>query len=164
MSGAARTYGSGDRRLTLRRVVALTGVLAAVSGLAALLGAAYLWPLFFFPLVLGAAFFFELGSLAVTFWLGNFFVLSYSFRGPATPEEIRQALLGTALFLLAGLLLGALQRRNHSAQERLAASSLTDRQDKTAEPHTSTSSGRDEKGRHKAPPSVVNRSLREISE
>ncbi len=127
MSGAARTYGSGDRRLTLRRVVALTGVLAAVSGLAALLGAAYLWPLFFFPLVLGAAFFFELGSLAVTFWLGNFFVLSYSFRGPATPEDIRQALLGTALFLLAGLLLGALQRRNHSAQERLAASSLTDR-------------------------------------
>jgi diguanylate cyclase (GGDEF)-like protein len=116
-----------DRRLTLRKGVALVLALAAVSGLVAVLGAAYLWPLFIFPLFLGAVFFFELGSLAVTFWLGNFFVLYYSLRAPATPDVIRQALLGTALFLLAGLLLGTLQRRSHSAQTRLAASSLSDR-------------------------------------
>jgi diguanylate cyclase (GGDEF)-like protein len=115
------------RRLTLRRAVALAVALAVVSGLVALLGPAYLWPLFVFPLFLGAVFFFELGSLAVTFWLGNFFVLYYSFLQPATPAVVRQALVGTALFLLAGLLLGAAQRRNHSAQERLAACSLTDR-------------------------------------
>ena len=50
------------------------------DGLVAVVGAAYLWPLFIFPLVLAAVFFFELGSLAVTFWLGNFFVAYFSFR------------------------------------------------------------------------------------
>ena len=127
MSETSRVDQPGDRRLTARRAVALVVALAGVSGLVAVVGAAYLWPLFIFPLFLGAVFFFELGSLAVTFWLGNFFVLYYSFRAEATPDVIRQALLGTALFLLAGLLLGTLQRRNHSTQTRLAASSLSDR-------------------------------------
>ena len=85
------------RRLTVRRMAAMAAALAAVSGLVFLLGADYLWPLFIFPLFLGAVFFFELGSLAVTFWLGNFFVLYYSFRAPATAGVVRQALLGMVL-------------------------------------------------------------------
>jgi len=120
-------HDSGGQRLTARRAAALLGSLTVVSALASVLGAAYLWPLFIFPLVLAAVFFFELGSLAVTMWLGNFFVLYYSFRAPPTPEAIRQALLGTALFFLAGLLLGSVQRRHHATQRLLADSSLADR-------------------------------------
>ena len=115
------------RRLTVRRAVALAAALLAVSLLVFGLGLAYLWPLFIFPLFLSAVFFFELGSLVVTFWLGNFFVMYYSFREPATPALVREALLGTSLFLLAGLLLGRVQRHNHQMQSLLAASSLTDR-------------------------------------
>jgi diguanylate cyclase (GGDEF)-like protein len=63
----------------------------------------------------------------VTVWLGNFFVLYYSFAATATPEVVRQALLGTALFLVAGLLLGRIQRRHRDMQRDLAASTLTDR-------------------------------------
>ena len=118
---------SDARRLTLRRGVVLLGSLAAVSALATLAGPGYLWPLFLFPLVLGAVFFFELGSLAVTVWLGNFFVLYYSFAAPATAEAVRQALLGTALFFLAGLFLGRIQRRHRDTQRELADSTLTDR-------------------------------------
>jgi diguanylate cyclase (GGDEF)-like protein len=118
---------SDGRRFTLRRGVALLGALAAVSALVTVAGPAYLWPLFFFPLVLAAVFFFELGSLAVTVWLGNFFVLYYSFAAAATPEVVRQALLGTALFLIAGLLLGRIQRRHRDTQRELSASTLTDR-------------------------------------
>jgi diguanylate cyclase (GGDEF)-like protein len=116
-----------ERHLALRRGGALLASLAAVSALVTVAGPAYLWPLFVFPLLLAAVFFFELGSLAVTVWLGNFFVLYYSFREPATPEIVRQALLGTALFFLAGLLLGRVQRRHRDAQRELAASTLTDR-------------------------------------
>jgi len=121
------THDRHEKRLTLRRGAALLASLVLVSVLVFILGAAYLWPLFVFPLVLAAVFFFELGSLAVTLWLGNFFVLFYSFRAPATADVVRQALLGTALFFLAGLLLGRIQRRHHSAELVLAASSLTDR-------------------------------------
>ena len=103
------------------------GALTVVSALVSLLGPGYLWPLFLFPLVLGAVFFFELGSLAVTVWLGNFFVLYYSFAGPATAEAVRQALLGTALFFACGLLLGRVQRRSRNTERELAASTLTDR-------------------------------------
>ena len=128
MTPATHVSTAGDgKRLTLRRGAALLASLTVVSLLVAVLGAAYLWPLFVFPLVLSAVFFFELGSLAVTVWLGNFFVLYYSFRGPATPEMVRQALLGTALFFLAGLLLGRVQRRHDAMQRTLAASTLTDR-------------------------------------
>jgi diguanylate cyclase (GGDEF)-like protein len=98
-----------------------------VSLLVTVTGPAYLWPLFVFPLLLAAVFFHELGSLAVTVWLGNFFVLYYSFREPASLETVRQALLGTALFLVAGLLLGRVQRRQRDARRELAASTLTDR-------------------------------------
>jgi diguanylate cyclase (GGDEF)-like protein len=118
---------SGGRRLTARRCTALAVSLAVVSLLVTVTGPAYLWPLFVFPLVLAAVFFFELGSLAVTVWLGNFFVLYYSFREPATPEIVRQALLGTGLFFIAGLLLGRVQRRHRDIQRELAASTLTDR-------------------------------------
>jgi diguanylate cyclase (GGDEF)-like protein len=121
------SHDLSGRRLTVRRAVALAAALLAVSLLVFGLGVAYLWPLFIFPLLLGAVFFFELGSLAVTFWLGNFFVMYYSFREPASPALVREALLGTGLFLLAGLLLGRVQRRGHQMQSLLAASSLTDR-------------------------------------
>jgi diguanylate cyclase (GGDEF)-like protein len=117
----------GGRRLTARRISALAAALLGVSVLVYVLGAGYLWPLFLFPLLLGAVFFFELGSLIVTFWLGNFFVLTYSLRAPATTSQVEQALVGTALFFLAGLLLGRVQRRSHNDREVLAASSLTDR-------------------------------------
>jgi diguanylate cyclase (GGDEF)-like protein len=115
------------RHLAVRRGGALLASLAVVSALVTVAGPAYLWPLFVFPLLLAAVFFFELGSLAVTLWLGNFFVLYHSFGEPATPEIVRQALLGTALFFLAGLLLGRVQRRHRDAQRELAAATLTDR-------------------------------------
>jgi len=125
---ATRVSNDSDgKRLGARRGAALVAVLAAVSALVTAAGPGYLWPLFVFPLVLAAVFFFELGSLAVTVWLGNFFVLYYSFREAATPELVRQALLGTALFFLAGLLLGRVQRRSRDTQRELAASTLTDR-------------------------------------
>ncbi len=123
----ATHVSSDSRRLTVRRASALVAALAGVSALVTVVGPAYLWPLFVFPLVLAAVFFFELGSLAVTVWLGNFFVLYYSFGEAATPETVRQALLGTALFFLAGLLLGRVQRRHRDTQRELAASTLTDR-------------------------------------
>ena len=115
------------RRLTVRRSAALGAALGAASCLVFLLGADFLWPLFVFPLFLGAVFFFEPGSLAVTFWLGNYFVLYYSFRAPATAGVTRQALLGMVLFFVAGLMLGRVLRKNHEMQARLAASSLADR-------------------------------------
>ena len=128
MTTATRVSSDGDaRRTTARCGVALAGSLTVVSVLVSLLGPGYLWPLFLFPLVLGAVFFFELGSLAVTVWLGNFFVLYYSFAGPATAEAVRQALLGTALFFACGLLLGRVQRRSRNTERELAASTLTDR-------------------------------------
>ncbi|MEI6451153.1 MAG: GGDEF domain-containing protein [Actinomycetes bacterium] len=117
----------GGHRLTARRTAALAAALGVVSCLVFLLGAGSLWPLFIFPLFLGAVFFFEAGSLVVTFWLGNFFVLYYSFRAPATAGVVRQALLGMVLFFLAGLLLGRVLRKNHEMQTLLAASSLSDR-------------------------------------
>jgi diguanylate cyclase (GGDEF)-like protein len=117
----------GGRRLSLRRGAALLSALLGVSALVFVLGAAYLWPLFIFPLFLAAVFFFELGSLAVTVWLGNFFVLYYSFRETASQSMVQQALLGMVLFFAAGLLLGRVQRKNHEMQALLAASSLSDR-------------------------------------
>jgi len=128
VAAATRVSTDGDvRRVTVRRCVALLGCLAGVSALVTLLGPGYLWPLFLFPLLLGAVFFFELGSLAVTVWLGNFFVLYYSVMQQPTDEMVRQALLGTALFFACGLLLGRVERRSRNAQRELAASTLTDR-------------------------------------
>ena len=72
-------------------------------------------------------FFLELGSLAVTLWLGNFLVLYYSLAAAADEATVREALLGTALFLTAGLLLGRVMRRQRARSDELAASSLTDR-------------------------------------
>jgi diguanylate cyclase (GGDEF)-like protein len=123
------TTPAGDLagRLSVRRVVVLTAALLAVSAIAAVLGPAYLWPLFLFPLVLAAIFFFELGSLIVTAWLGLFFVNLFALLEEPTPAAIRQAIAGTALFCLAGLLLGRVQRQHHRTQVSLAASSLCDR-------------------------------------
>lgn len=101
--------------------------LAGVSALVWALGTVYLWTLFFFPLILAVVFFFELGSLAVTFWLGNFLVLYHSFHAAVTPALVRDCIIGMALFLIAGLVLGRVQRRHHVTQALLASSSLTDR-------------------------------------
>jgi diguanylate cyclase (GGDEF)-like protein len=115
------------RRLSLRRGAVLGATLAGVTALAFVAGPAYLWPLFLFPLVLAALFFFELGSLAVTGWLGLFFVNLFAFVTTPTPSAVRQAVVGTALFGLAGLLLGRVQRNHARLQASLAASSLCDR-------------------------------------
>ncbi len=119
--------GPLGRSIGLRRVMALLALLVAVTAVVIALGAAYLWPLFLFPLVLAAVFFFELGSLAVTGWLGLFFVNYFAFLAEPSPADVRQALVGTALFALAGLLLGRVQRNHHRLQAVLAASSLCDR-------------------------------------
>ena len=128
MPESSRPTGTpAGRRLWLRRGVVLGATLAVVTGAVALTGAAYLWPLSLFPLVLAAVFFFELGSLAVTGWLGLCFVNLFAFGETPTPAAIREAVIGTALFGLAGLLLGHIQRDHARAQASLSASSLCDR-------------------------------------
>ncbi len=117
----------GNHRLTVRRAAALGASLLVATTLVFVLGAPYLWPLFVFPLFLAAVFFFELGSLVVTVWLGNVFVAYYSLRAAATIGVVKQALVGMVFFFLAGLLLGRVQRRSHERQTLLAASTLSDR-------------------------------------
>ena len=63
----------------------------------------------------------------MTGWLGLFFVNLFAFAEAPTPAAVRQAVVGTALFGLAGLLLGRVQRNQHRLQATLAASSLCDR-------------------------------------
>ena len=109
------------RRLTIRRGLFLGATLPIVSAGVFMLGVSYLWPLFAFPLVLAAIFFFELGSLLVTAWLGAFFVAYYGLAAPLTTAATKQAIAGTALFAIVGLLLGRVQRRNNEAQVALAA-------------------------------------------
>lgn len=127
MTPATRDASAAPKRLVLRRSAALLASLLAVSAVVALAGPEYLWPLFLLPLVLGAVLFFELGSLFVTAWLGNFFVLYHSFVAPASAPATRQAFLGTSLLFATGLLLGRIQRRNRDTQRELAASTLFDR-------------------------------------
>jgi len=115
------------RRLSLRRGLVLGFLLAAMTAVVVVVGSAFLWPLFLFPLVLAAVFFFELGSLVVTGWLGCFFINLFAFAEQPTPTAVRQAIVGTALFGLAGLLLGRVQRNHRRLQTSLAASSLCDR-------------------------------------
>ena len=116
-----------ERRVTVRRVVALTGALVGVSAVLLVAGLLYLWPLFIFPLLLSAVFFFELGSLLVAGWVGGFFVAYFALRQPADPGTARQAIIGLAAFSLAGLVLGRVQRDQHHLRKLLAATSLTDR-------------------------------------
>jgi diguanylate cyclase (GGDEF)-like protein len=116
-----------ERRVTVRRVVALAGALVSVSTVLLAAGLLYLWPLFIFPLMLGAVFFFELGSLLVAGWVGGFFVTYFALRQPADPATARQAIIGLAAFSLAGLVLGRVQRDQHVLRKLLAATSLTDR-------------------------------------
>ncbi len=115
------------RRVALRRMAALAGSLTAVSVAALASGSSVVWPLFIFPLILGAVFFFELGSFVVTLCLAAFFVLSRVLEGPASTVDLREPALGTALFFAAGLLLGRVQRRGQEQAARLATSSLSDR-------------------------------------
>ena len=121
------TSAPTGRRFTLRRAAALTLALALVSCSVYLLGAAYLWPLFIFPLFLAAVFFFELGSLAVTFWLGNFFVLYYSLFGRLRrPTSSGRPCSAPRSSSSPGCCSGACSAASRHAR-RLAASSLTDR-------------------------------------
>ena len=125
-----RSHGphpTDGRRLLLRRGLALLASLLITTALTLLVGPVYVWPLFVFPLVLATSFFLEAGSLLVTAWIGACFALSFAGDAPAAPELVRQALLGSVLFLLAGLLLGRVQRRHRTAHRQLAASTLTDR-------------------------------------
>jgi diguanylate cyclase (GGDEF)-like protein len=117
----------GGRRLTARRAVALSAALLAVSAIVYELGPTYVWPLFIFPLFLAAIFFFELGSLIVTAWLVAFFIVDYAVHVHPTVAATREAVIGTALFTVAGLLLGRVRRNDHRMQALLAASTLTDR-------------------------------------
>jgi len=116
-----------QRRLTIRRLAAVAGALALVAAVLLAGGLLYLWPLFIFPLLLGAVFFFELGSLAVAGALGLFFVAYFALRQPVDAATTRQAIVGLAAFSLAGLVLGRLQRDQRRLHDLLAASSLTDR-------------------------------------
>jgi diguanylate cyclase (GGDEF)-like protein len=115
------------RRVVARRAAAVAAALTTVTLAALVSGSGVVWPLFVFPLVLAAVFFFEVGSIVVTLWLGAFFVASHGLISTASASGLREATLGTALFLAAGLLLGRLQRRTQEQAARLAASSLTDR-------------------------------------
>ena len=116
-----------ERRITLKRVVLLTGALVAVSAVVFVGDMLYLWPLFIFPLMLAAVFFFELGSLLVTGWVGAVFVGYFAARQPADADMTRQTIIGLAMFSVAGLVFGRVQRNHHQLQNLLAASSLTDR-------------------------------------
>ena len=116
-----------DRRVTIRRIAALIGALVIVSAILLAGGPLYLWPLFIFPLLLGAVFFFELGGLLVAGWLGGFFVAWFALRQPVDAAATRQAIVGLAAFSLAGLVFGRVQRDQHQLHGTLAASSLTDR-------------------------------------
>ena len=116
-----------DRRVTMRRIAALIGALVIVSAILLAGGPLYLWPLFIFPLLLGAVFFFELGGLLVAGWLGGFFVAWFALRQPVDAAATRQAIVGLAAFSLAGLVFGRVQRDQHQLHGTLAASSLTDR-------------------------------------
>jgi len=116
-----------ERRATARRVVVLIAALLAVSAGVLAADLLYLWPLFIFPLLLGAVLFFELGSLLVAGWVGGFFVAFFALHDGAGVATTRQAIIGLAAFSLAGLLFGRVQREQHRLRRLLAASSLTDR-------------------------------------
>jgi diguanylate cyclase (GGDEF)-like protein len=67
---------------------------------------------------------FEAGVVVVTLWAGVTLLIMPA-AGPAM--DLRDAALGIALYLLAGLLLGRRQRSHRRLQAALATSSLTDR-------------------------------------
>jgi diguanylate cyclase (GGDEF)-like protein len=113
--------------VTPLRLAALAAALTAVSAAVFALDKLYLWPLFIFPLILAAIFFFELGSLVVAGWVGLVFVTYLGVHGEADPAATRQVLIGLTMFTVAGLVLGRVQRNQHGLRELLAASSLTDR-------------------------------------
>lgn len=116
------------RRFTLRRVAALTVTLVACSLLALVTGPGLMWPLFLFPLMLGAVFFFEPGVLIVTTWVAVLAAATQA-PGPAAPSWLpfREAMIGVVLCLTAGLFLARILRRGQDIQATLATSTLTDR-------------------------------------
>jgi diguanylate cyclase (GGDEF)-like protein len=115
------------RRATAQRALVLGGALLAVSLVVFFTDMLYLWPLFIGPLLIAAVYFFELGSLLVAGWLGCFFIAYFSLRHEPDLATMRQALVGLAMFGVAGLMLGRFQRNQHTLRTLLAASSLTDR-------------------------------------
>lgn len=115
------------RRVTVRRAVALAVALIAVSLATLSLGSSLVWPLFLIPLVLGALFFHESGAAVVTLCLAVLLVGTHATAEQTSAADLREAALGTLAFLVAGQLLGHVQRRSQEQAARLAASSLTDR-------------------------------------
>jgi diguanylate cyclase (GGDEF)-like protein len=122
-TGTLQARRRGRRRSTRCLVLLSAGSLAA-SLLALLLGPVAFWPLFLLPLMGAAVLLFEAGVVAVTLWAGVT-LLVMPVAGPAM--DLRDAVLGIALYLLAGLLLGRRQRHHKRLQTALATSSLTDR-------------------------------------
>lgn len=121
-------FGARDeRRLVLRRGVALFALLAAVTALVTIAGPGYRWPLFLLPLIAAAVFFLELGGLVIGAWLANYLIVYYSTLAHPTPQATREAVIGGALFCAAGVVLGHVERRHRCAQRDLAATMLTDR-------------------------------------
>lgn len=110
--------------MSTRRLGLLSIGSLAASLLALLLGPAAFWPLFLLPLLGAAVLLFEGGVVLVTLWAGVT-LLIMPVAGPGM--EVRDAALGVALYLFAGLLLGRRQRTHQRLQAALATSSLTDR-------------------------------------
>jgi diguanylate cyclase (GGDEF)-like protein len=120
-------HDRGGRKLAVRRGGAFFAALVIASLVVYFAGFDYAWPIFLFPLFLGAVFFFETGSLCAGVWLSAFVALCQVAGRPLGHAGLRPAIIGLTLFTAAGLLLGNLERRNHRLQRLLAASSLTDR-------------------------------------
>jgi diguanylate cyclase (GGDEF)-like protein len=110
--------------MSTRRLGLLSIGSLAASLLALLLGPAAFWPLFLLPLLGAAVRLFEGGVVLVPLWAGVT-LLIVPVAGPGM--DVRDAVLGVALYLFAGLLLGHRQRTHQRLQAALATSSLTDR-------------------------------------
>jgi diguanylate cyclase (GGDEF)-like protein len=110
--------------MSTRRLGLLSVGSLAASLLALFLGPVAFWPLFLLPLLGAAVLFFEAGVVLVTLWAG---VTLLIMPAAGTAMDLRNAMLGLALYLLSGLLLGRQQRSHRRLQATLATSSLTDR-------------------------------------
>jgi diguanylate cyclase (GGDEF)-like protein len=128
LTRASRVHrDAAGRRFAARRAVALASVLLVVAALVLVVGPA-LFPLFVLPVLLGAAFFVEVGAVGASLCAGGVIALAVAGRGGAwTGPAAAEALVACAAFVVAGLAVARLQRRHRARHDELAASSLTDR-------------------------------------
>ena len=99
----------------------------AVSRLVFVLGLAYLWPLFIFPLFLGAVFFFELGSLRGHRLAGHLLRRLLRLRGPRRRRWSAGPARHRALRCSPACCWAGCSAATTTTQALLAASSLNDR-------------------------------------